>query len=568
MLQPWARIEGTFVLDGKPQTGERIILYIDTVPWSYSPFGPRLTFDYAAKTDERGRFAFEGVPPLSGHAHHIESGGIKAHGVRYVCEPGKTTRVNIGQGRTITGRLLPPDGDVGLAGISVSVRHDLPSPPMPEYLMESGNQEAIAEWHREWGRTAIGQAFNDERHVLMNMTYPGKVRADGTFHVFGVPDGRYELMLYSRQPKAFPRTPFVVDASTGPAIDLGDVDMSESGTTATTAAIPAESPDEKHHHQTSHDHSHESEATEEAEKRLPTLKVHVLDKDGKPVAGACVLLYDRNHYMAGRPVDFEQVTKYTDKDGWANFGTLPQDFVCVQVQPRKGAFDGSYAVIGETEGKYVHANPGRPLIDIQTGKETVTLVFTMRKGVDVTFDMVDADTGEQIFWSQAFYWDEHRKRWWTIALIDGGGQRNFTTIVEEMSDRQLLAAAEGYYPVDFRLDGKLELGKKFKQRIELEPAPEVRFTVLTPKGEPAKEAKFKKICPEGLGNMLSSKNVTDEEGALAMPYPPEGDLARFEIAHESGRAEFAIKDLPDPIVIDVDGKRKEVTPWLEVRLEP
>lgn len=567
VLQPWARIEGTFVLDGKPQSDERIILYIDTIPWSYSPYGPRLTFDYSTRTDERGRFTFEVVPPLSGRAHHIESGGIKAHGAQYVCESGKTTHVNIGQGRTITGRVLPSDDD-GLAGISVSVRHELPFPPMPQGLLESGNQEAIAEWHREWGKTAIGQAFNDERHVLMNMTHPGKVRGDGTFHVFGVPDGRYEFMLYSRQPKAFPRTPFVVDAPTGPAIDLGDIDMSESGTTATTEATPAESSGEKRQHQRSHDHSHESEAAEESEKELPTLKVHVLDKDGKPIARACVLLYDRNHYMAGMPVDFEQATKYTDKDGWSDFGTLPQDFVCVQVQPRPGAFDGSYAVISELKGEFVHTNPARPLIDIQNGKETVTLVFTMRRGVDVGFDIVDAETGERIVWSYAYYKDEQRDRWWTIALTDGAGQHSFTTIVEEMSDRQLRAAANGYYPVNFRLGERIEVGKKYKQRIELKPAPDVRFKVITPDGKPAYDAKVNRIHAKGLRDLHVQKDQIDEDGALSITYPAHGDLTRFEFTHESGRAEVAVKDLPAPIVIDVDGKRKEVTPWLEVRLEP
>jgi len=462
--------------------------------------------------------------------------------------------------------MAAPDADWTEA--SVTVRHQRPPLPCPLGLLESGNEEAINEWRREWAKTVLGQAHIDELNQLINLNYPGEVNADGTFQVHGVPEGRYELWSYSRQPVASAETLVVVDASTGPRINLNEIDLSETETTAPTTGAPPKPSGERQHQQMSHDHSHESKVTEEPEKKLPTLKVHVLDKDSKPITNACVLLYDRNHYMAGRPVDFDQVTKYTGKDGWADFGALPQDFVCVQVQPREGAFDGSYAVIGETEGRFVHANSGRPLIDIQTGKETVTLVFTMRRGVDVTFDMVDAVTGEQVFWSHASFWDERRKRWWTIALIDGGGQHNFTTIVEEMSDRQLLAAAQGYYPVDFRLDERLEVGKAFKQRIELKPAPEVRFIVQTPKGEPAKDAKFKKICPEGLGNMLSSKNQTDEEGALVMPYPAEGDRARFEITHESGRAEFAIKDLPDPIVIEEDGKRKEVTPWLQVRLKP
>jgi len=566
VLQRWSRIEGTFVLDGKPRPGERIILYMNTIPWSYSPGGPRLTLDYETKTDEQGRFAFEGVPPLNGRAHHVTTLGRVSHGVRIVCDPGMTTLADIGRGRTIEGRLRVATSDVDWTGASVTVRHQRPPSPCPPGLLDSGNEEAITEWRREWAKTVLGQAYIDEVNQLINLNYPGEVSADGVFHIYGVPEGRYELWSHTQQPAASARTPFVIDATTGPRINLNGIDLSEAETKTPTGGTPAESSGEKHHHQTSHDHSHESEAAEESEKELPTLKVHVLDKDGKPVARACVLLYDRNHYMAGVTVDFEQVTKYTDKDGWADFGTLPQDFVCVQVQPRPGSFNGSYAVISESKGEFVHTNPARPLIDIRNGKETVTLVFTMRRGVDVTFDIVDAETGERIVWSHVYYRDEQRDRWWTIALTDGGGQHNFTTIIEEMSDRQLRAAANGYYPVNFRLNDRLEVGKKYKQRIELKPAPDVRFRVLTPDGKPAHEAQVNRLHATGLRNLYVQKDQIDEDGALSITYPAHGDLTRFEITHESGRAEVAIKDLPDPIIIEEDGKREEVTPWLQVRL--
>lgn len=568
VLQLWSRIEGTFVLDGKPQPGERIILYMSTIPWSYSPGGPRLTLDYETKTDERGRFAFEGVPPLSGRVHHVSKLGHVRHGVRMACEPGKTTHADIGQGRTIQGRLRVAASDADWTGASVTVRHQRPPLPCPPGLLESGSEEAINEWRREWAKTVLGQAHIDELNQLINLNYPGEINADGTFKVHGVPEGRYELWSHIRQPGASGRTPIVIDATTGPRINLNEIDLMEAETTAATGGTPAESSDEKHDHQTSDDHSHESEVADESAKKLPRLKVHVLDKDGKPVVRACVLLYDRNHYMAGMTVDFEQVTKYTDKDGWADFGTLPQDFVCVQVQPREGAFDGTYAVICESNGEYVHTNPARPLIDIQNGKETVTLVFTMRRGVNVTFDIVDAETGERVVWSHAYYKDEQRDRWWTIALADGGGQHTFATIVEEMSDWQLRAAANGYYPVNFRLNERLEVGKKYTQRIELKPAPDIRFKILTPDGKPARDAQVNRLHATGLRNLLVQKDQIDEDGALSITYPAHGDLTRFEFTHESGRAEFAIKDLPDPIVIDVDGKREEVTPWLQVQLKP
>ena len=219
---------------------------------------------------------------------------------------------------------------------------------------------------------------------------------------------------------------------------------------------------------------------------LPNLKVRVLDKDAQPVTGAAVLVYDRNNYFAGQPVDFEQRSELTDREGWVDFGTMPQDYLCVQVQPREGEYFGSHSVIYRGEQGFVQTNPDRPAVKLATDETSLCVTFTVRMGVDLKFEVTDAGTGEPIFFPNIYYWDEQLKRWWTIALIDAGGQHDFITIVPELSGVQLRAAAVGYYPLNFNLDQRLEVGKEFTRKIQLKPAPEIRFTVFTPDGKPAK----------------------------------------------------------------------------------
>jgi hypothetical protein len=230
VLQPWSRIEGTFTLDGKPQADKLIKLYVDTISWSYSSGGPRVTTEYETKTDDQGHFVFDGVPPLPGRAHHWDNG--LGHGARYTCEPGVTAQVHIGQGRTVTGQLVGRGEEAGaddkLTG--VTVRHDLPDPPYPDELVEPRDQEALDTWRREWLKTAAGQAFTDEQNELLNLNYPGHVDPNGTFRVFGVPEGRFKLVLslFRTNRRIVTAAEFVIDSADGPPIDLGDIQTGEA----------------------------------------------------------------------------------------------------------------------------------------------------------------------------------------------------------------------------------------------------------------------------------------------------------------------------------------------------
>ncbi|MEZ6134510.1 MAG: M56 family metallopeptidase [Pirellulaceae bacterium] len=96
-LQKWASVTGTVNRDGKPQAGETIILDFDTLPWSFSRGGPRLTTTRRTTTDKDGNFSFDRVPPLGGVAMSLR--GPKAV---YECKSGKNTYLEIGAGNTET----------------------------------------------------------------------------------------------------------------------------------------------------------------------------------------------------------------------------------------------------------------------------------------------------------------------------------------------------------------------------------------------------------------------------------------------------------------------------------
>ncbi len=96
-LQKWASVTGRLKLDGKPQADETIMLDVDTLSWSYSSLGPRLTTTHRTTTDKDGNFSFDRVPPLGGMAR-----SLSGHGAVYQCESGKNTRIEIGAGNAET----------------------------------------------------------------------------------------------------------------------------------------------------------------------------------------------------------------------------------------------------------------------------------------------------------------------------------------------------------------------------------------------------------------------------------------------------------------------------------
>ncbi|MBN1341110.1 MAG: carboxypeptidase regulatory-like domain-containing protein, partial [Phycisphaerae bacterium] len=116
-LQPWARVEGTYRVGGKPLPHVKLDLR-----WR-SPDRerlPKVSYTYDTQADAQGRFVFERVRP--GTIEIADAGRFSkralpsSYDVTVTVEPGQTRQVNIGgpggkpMGRVVTGRIVPPHG--------------------------------------------------------------------------------------------------------------------------------------------------------------------------------------------------------------------------------------------------------------------------------------------------------------------------------------------------------------------------------------------------------------------------------------------------------------------------
>lgn len=172
-LQPWARVEGTLSLGGKLRANEGVSLNLNN---DTTPGRPRAYFDYDTKTDAKGRFVFDKVPPdMTGHvARRIviqrRGDGMTigySHSTPVEIAPGKTARVKLGgTGRPVTGRLVLPGVDTGKVDWKNSLRAvRKPMPRLP------GMRRPFAP------------------------SYSFRVGPTGAFRVDDVPPGDYELIV-------------------------------------------------------------------------------------------------------------------------------------------------------------------------------------------------------------------------------------------------------------------------------------------------------------------------------------------------------------------------------------
>lgn len=225
-LKPWSRIEGTFILEGKPQANQRILYYPDILPWAYSRHSPHPQFDdYHTTTDEKGRFVIDHAPPLSGRLYGTVN-GRRANCQVFSCEPGKTTHVELGIGRTLFGQLQTSpekdkdesvkwEGTVAIQGATLPL-------PLPDHISKT-DTKAVEQWLQEWNKTAAGQAFQDRNNFLMNLFYSGKIKSNGSFRIAGVPAGKYIIRIYTKEKHSFQTKELVVDSDTGLPINLGKI---------------------------------------------------------------------------------------------------------------------------------------------------------------------------------------------------------------------------------------------------------------------------------------------------------------------------------------------------------
>ncbi len=258
-LQPWARVEGTLRMGGKPAADEQVTLQIDGLESGM----PRLNYDYKTRTDGDGKFVFERVAPGNGYVSRVSvtrlEGGMTrwtpTHTANATFVPGETLQVALGQlGRNVVGRLkLAADVKRGNAWrhASVSLQSvptnlpERPKVPYPLGMDPEKDQVAARVWWEDWSKTEAGKEWRDEFQryaeafkAIKPERYCADAAEDGGFRFEDLPAGRYRLEVQAYAPRPeLPNlsgellgrlsheftVPAVVEGGESEAVDLGEL---------------------------------------------------------------------------------------------------------------------------------------------------------------------------------------------------------------------------------------------------------------------------------------------------------------------------------------------------------
>jgi hypothetical protein len=185
-LKPWGRVEGQFVVNGKPLPG----CLIDAGAGRRDVEGS-LIYNDSATSDAAGKFTIERVPPVR---LYIKPSIIREDGASYspfwysgdtTIAPGKTTRILLPrEGRPVIGRIVsPPKSGLRLADLSLQANVF----PRPPHI--SGIQEEVQKSFAVYGdfmKSEYGKAFFRDKIA---------VNADGTFRIEGLPETDYVIQV-------------------------------------------------------------------------------------------------------------------------------------------------------------------------------------------------------------------------------------------------------------------------------------------------------------------------------------------------------------------------------------
>lgn len=202
----------------------------------------------------------------------------------------------------------------------------------------------------------------------MNLNYSAKILPDGSFRVAGIPEGPMKVSFHNRKLARLAKpVAFEVLETSADEIPLGVVQLLapevDSAVIKPEPATPRTAKDKTPNNSKPDNSKVEAASTEES----PRIRVQVIDEDRTPLNGAAVLVYDRNHYMAGKKVDFEPISGRAGAVGWVDLGPLPQDFVCVQVGGNQ-KLSGMHAVIFAGNHGFQQANPDRANVSIDSDR--------------------------------------------------------------------------------------------------------------------------------------------------------------------------------------------------------
>lgn len=272
-----------------------------------------------------------------------------------------------------------------------------------------------------------------------------------------------------------------------------------------------------------------------------SIKVVVRDAEGQPMEDIRVLQFDAMKFWAGQDMRFDPVAKRTDPDGSVSFDLIPDHQFRIEVSAGIG-FRKSPNHADIRNGVVRQRDP---LVQYRVVDGVLLIEFSIHTPADLNFHITDKQSKEVVDFASVYFRDDRTKTWTTLSFFDAEGQNNFTTIIESMVDADYIAARQGYFPKEFRLDVPLVAGESSTQNVELEPAPNIVFTVVDSGGNPVEGVKPQYIPVEHLdrGSYRPSR-ATDENGITTIKYPSQGVRVRYKFEHEKGAAEYAIKDLP------------------------
>ena len=185
-LSPWATIEGTVTINGKPAPGQEMGI---ADPFMEAGTGlSHSTRVFKSKSDSQGKFIFSNLPSGKVHLSRLVN-RTYYHWQPVQLEAGKTTRFTHGfNGRRVTGRLVTSDltqAKWGARSIRFATKIPAPEPP---------TGEDPDEWTKAFWQSAEGKA-----RQLEKIHFAAVVQPNGEFHIDDVPPGTYELTAELRE---------------------------------------------------------------------------------------------------------------------------------------------------------------------------------------------------------------------------------------------------------------------------------------------------------------------------------------------------------------------------------
>lgn len=183
-LKPWGRLEGTFVVNRKPVTDQRVQV-------GAGRGDVEVILHYLAgdvRTDADGRFVVERLPPVRLFVsplfeHEGSQYSLLWFSGNMEIAAGETTRITLPRaGQTLTGQLaVPPDSGLSFEELQIEMSINLRPPGISGFRDDVAKQFAA---YAAFMQSDLGGAFRRERVP---------VHANGRFRIEGLPETHYAL---------------------------------------------------------------------------------------------------------------------------------------------------------------------------------------------------------------------------------------------------------------------------------------------------------------------------------------------------------------------------------------